>query len=52
MTPRSVGDHCGAEVAALAGRGLEPGSVETYGSGARKAEFRDPDGNRIGLGQA
>jgi catechol 2,3-dioxygenase-like lactoylglutathione lyase family enzyme len=45
-------DDLGAELAALAGRGLEPGTVETYGSGARKAEFCDPDGNRIGFAQA
>jgi predicted enzyme related to lactoylglutathione lyase len=45
-------DDLDTELAALAERGLEPAPVETYGSGARKAEFSDPDGNRIGFAQA
>jgi predicted enzyme related to lactoylglutathione lyase len=44
-------DDLEAEIAALARRGLDAGPVETLGSGARKAELRDPEGNRIGLGQ-
>lgn len=36
----------------IAGRGLEPAERETYGNGVRKATFRDPDGNEIGLGGA
>jgi predicted enzyme related to lactoylglutathione lyase len=44
-------DDLDAEIAALARRGLDAGPVETLGSGARKAELRDPEGNRIGLGQ-
>ena len=37
-------------LAAIAGRGLEPTSVETYDNGVRKAIFTDPDGNEVGLG--
>ncbi|HCT78591.1 MAG TPA: glyoxalase, partial [Micromonosporaceae bacterium] len=33
-------------------RGLEPAERETYDNGVRKATFRDPDGNEIGLGGA
>jgi hypothetical protein len=39
-------------VAAVAARGLEPAERETYGNGVRKATYRDPDGNEIGLGGA
>jgi predicted enzyme related to lactoylglutathione lyase len=35
---------------AIAARGLEPSDNETYANGVRKATFRDPDGNEIGLG--
>jgi predicted enzyme related to lactoylglutathione lyase len=35
----------------LAGRGLTAGPVETLGSGTRRAEIRDPDGNRIAFGE-
>jgi catechol 2,3-dioxygenase-like lactoylglutathione lyase family enzyme len=45
-------DDLDARLAGLAGRGIEAGSVETYGSGARKAVVADPDGNQIGLGEA
>jgi hypothetical protein len=31
---------------------FDAGPVETLGSGARKAEVRDPEGNRISFGQA
>ena len=34
----------------IAARGLEPAEVETYGNGVRKAIFRDPDGNEVGIG--
>ena len=34
----------------IAARGLEPAEVETYGNGVRKALFRDPDGNEVGIG--
>ncbi|MEU4693818.1 VOC family protein [Actinoplanes sp. NPDC023714] len=37
-------------LAAIAGRGLEPVSLETYDNGVRKAIFNDPDGNEIGFG--
>ena len=39
-------------VAAVAGRGLYPDTVEIYDNGVRKACFRDPDGNEIGIGGA
>ena len=35
---------------AAAGRGLDPQSQDVYGNGVRKAIFRDPDGNEIGVG--
>jgi catechol 2,3-dioxygenase-like lactoylglutathione lyase family enzyme len=38
-------------LAGLVERGLEPGAVETYGNGVRRAEIRDPEGNRIAFGQ-
>ena len=37
-------------LAEIASRGLQPATVETYENGVRKAIFRDPDGNEIGLG--
>ncbi|EHR52752.1 lactoylglutathione lyase family protein [Saccharomonospora marina XMU15] len=37
-------------VAAIESRGLTPVKRETYGNGARKALYRDPDGNEIGIG--
>lgn len=45
-------DDFDARVAAIAGRGLEPAVRETYDNGVRKATYRDPDGNEIGLGGA
>jgi hypothetical protein len=36
----------------IGGRGIEPAEVETYSSGARKAIYRDADGNEIGFGGA
>ena len=44
-----VGDY-DERLAAIAARGLEPVSVETYDNGVRKAIFADPDGNEVGLG--
>ena len=41
-----------ARLAQIAGRGLEPDERETYANGVRKATFRDPDGNEIGIGGA
>ncbi|MGH3425096.1 MAG: VOC family protein [Nocardioidaceae bacterium] len=37
-------------VAGVARRGLQPEMRETYGNGVRKAVYRDPDGNEIGVG--
>ncbi len=34
----------------MAGRGIEPAERETYGNGVRKAIYRDPDGNELGIG--
>lgn len=31
-------------------RGIRPQSRETYDNGVRKAIFRDPDGNEVGVG--
>jgi predicted enzyme related to lactoylglutathione lyase len=45
-------DDVDALVAQIAGRGLEPAKRETYANGVRKATYRDPDGNEIGLGGA
>lgn len=39
-----------AFLGAAAGRGLDPRSLETYDNGVRKATYRDPDGNEIGIG--
>ena len=43
-------DDLDAVVAAIAGRGLEPASTETYSNGVRKVVFRDADGNEVGFG--
>jgi len=45
-------DDLDAELAAIAERGLEPDERETYSNGARKALFRDPDGNEVGFAGA
>ena len=37
-------------VAAVAQRGIDPATQETYDNGVRKAIYRDPDGNEIGVG--
>ncbi len=39
-------------MAAAGERGVEPETVEDYGNGVRKAVYRDPDGNEIGVGEA
>ena len=36
----------------IAGRGIEPDDRVTYSNGARKAIYRDADGNEIGFGGA
>src|SRR5215472_11042426 len=43
-----VGDF-DARISQIAERGLEPAERETYANGVRKATFKDPDGNEIGL---
>ncbi len=37
---------------AVAARGIQPTTVETYDNGVRKATFHDPDGNEVGFGGA
>jgi catechol 2,3-dioxygenase-like lactoylglutathione lyase family enzyme len=37
-------------VADAAGRGVHPTEREIYENGVRKAAYRDPDGNEVGLG--
>ena len=39
-----------AFVDAVAHRGIQPETRETYENGVRKAIFRDPDGNEVGVG--
>ena len=39
-------------VEAIASRGIEPAERVAYGNGARKATYRDADGNEIGFGEA
>jgi len=39
-----------AQVAEIAGRGLEPDERLTYSNGVRKAHYHDPDGNEIAFG--
>ena len=41
-----------ATVEGIAARGIDPVERETYGNGARKAIYRDADGNEIGFGGA
>jgi catechol 2,3-dioxygenase-like lactoylglutathione lyase family enzyme len=45
-------DDFDALLTRIADRGLEPSKRETYSNGARKAIYRDPDGNEIGFGGA
>ncbi|ANB04598.1 glyoxalase [Streptomyces ambofaciens] len=45
-------DDFDSRVAAIAERGLEPVTRETYPNGVRKAGYRDPDGNEIEFGGA
>ncbi len=46
-----VGD-LDAMVAEIAARGVQTAQRETYSNGVRKATYRDPDGNEVGLGGA
>jgi catechol 2,3-dioxygenase-like lactoylglutathione lyase family enzyme len=43
-------DDLDARVADIASRGIEPDELETYPDKARKAIYRDADGNEIGFG--
>jgi catechol 2,3-dioxygenase-like lactoylglutathione lyase family enzyme len=43
-------DDLDAVVAETASRGLEPAERATYANGARKATYRDDDGNEISFG--
>jgi hypothetical protein len=43
-------DDLDARVAEMASRGIEPDERETYPGKARKAIYRDADGNEIGFG--
>jgi catechol 2,3-dioxygenase-like lactoylglutathione lyase family enzyme len=45
-------DDLDAHVGEIAARGLEPDERLTYSNGVRKAVFRDPDGNEVGLAGA
>ena len=45
-------DDLDAQLAKIAGRGLEPDERETYGNGVRKVTYRDPDGNEVAFGGA
>ncbi|WP_199434715.1 VOC family protein [Qaidamihabitans albus] len=45
-------DDLDGVVSQIAERGIEPQKRENYDDGARKAIFRDPDGNEIGYAWA
>jgi hypothetical protein len=45
-------DDLDIRIASIAARGLEPDEQHTYSNGARKAVYRDPDGNEVGFGGA
>jgi catechol 2,3-dioxygenase-like lactoylglutathione lyase family enzyme len=45
-------DDLDSRVADIASRGIEPDELVTYPGKARKAIYRDPDGNEIGFGGA
>ena len=45
-------DDLDEQVAQIASRGVEPDERVTYRNGARKATYRDADGNEIGFGSA
>lgn len=45
-------DDFDAFIEARALRGLQPVTRETYDNGVRKATYRDPDGNEVGVGGA
>jgi predicted enzyme related to lactoylglutathione lyase len=43
-------DDFDAFLASARSRGITPDTVETYENGGRKATYRDPDGNEVGIG--
>ena len=43
-------DDFDAFIDAVAQRGIQPETQETYENGVRKAIYRDPDGNEVGVG--
>ena len=45
-------DYFDAFTDAVAQRGIHPETRETYGNRVRKAIYRDPDGNEVGVGGA
>ena len=45
-------DDLDERLTAIVRRGIEVGEVETHGGTTRKVEIVDPEGNRIGFGQA
>lgn len=51
MVTLFLGDFDGF-VDAAGRRGIHPDTQETYGNGVRKAIYRDPDGNEVGVGGA
>jgi hypothetical protein len=52
---RSAGhdpERDGARLAAIRERGIEVGKIQSIDESTRKVEIADPEGNRIGFGQA
>ncbi len=45
-------DDLETKVTEIAARGLEPNERVSYGKGARKAIYRDADGNELSFGEA
>ena len=45
-------DDLDERLAAIEGRGIEPGEAQQINEKVRKVEFADPEGNRIAFGQA
>jgi catechol 2,3-dioxygenase-like lactoylglutathione lyase family enzyme len=45
-------DDLDAQIAAIAARGLDADEIQTYANGARKAAYRDPDGNEVAFAGA
>jgi predicted enzyme related to lactoylglutathione lyase len=45
-------DDLDERLAGIRARGIEVGEIQTINESTRKAEIADPEGNRIGFGQA